>query len=297
MIDTLLVEKRHLLDQYKYWNSHIAESNSGNMVKATRLAKIERRLKEIRNTNSTYMLDESSLSRIYRHISGESASDSWGTLSAHRYEASEKENRESTEELKADLKRMGLGYVPLEGGWRECTDRDVPYNKCPEDKLRDSVERSFFVPGITRDQVEELRDKYKQNAVIYGDKKSGDSAYLINNDGSVDNLGRFSRETASQVLAQGYSKMRNGQRYVFRDVPADDPRKIERGTSFKAMASGESSAKRATNAEAIRGMYNDTIVNPATQNTIKVKTALSYGSAHPAYSAAMQYIRKKLDER
>lgn len=294
MIECIQAEKDALVKEYKYWTSYIAESNIGKIAQNKKLEIIKKRLFEITKLPHSYYLEESSLSRIQRHISGDSAAQSWGTISAERYAMSDEENRERTQQLKKDLRDMGHGFVELEGGWRECQEKGTPYSKCPEDKLENTVETSFFIPNISREEIESLRDKYEQDAVIYGDKKSKGNALLLNNDNTVDNLGKFSAETAGTVLAQGYSKMRNGRKYVFRDTPEDDPSKITRNTDFKQSMSGKNRETREANRQKIRQMYNQKILNPQTNKMILVKTALKYGQAHPAYNNAMQLIRNNI---
>ena len=66
-----------------------------------------------------------------------------------------------------------MGVHPLIGHWRECQDRDVEYKDCPEDKLVDVIERSYFVqrpddvsPDEFADLIFELANKYDQDGVV-----------------------------------------------------------------------------------------------------------------------------------
>jgi hypothetical protein len=315
MIDCLKVEKKYMLEAFRRIDEQVASNYIGRMGASAAKTRLLARQREIKELTHRYFLNESSLSRIYRHISGESAATSWGTLSAYRYIYSDEENEERGRALKQDLRDLGLGFVDMEGGWRECqaTRKDpktgkqvtVPYDECPEDQLKASVEQSLFVPNITRDQIEQLRDKYDQDGVIYGDRSTGGDALLLKNDRSVENLGQFGAESAERILAQGYSKIRNrpGQtrsnRFVFRDrKSAPPPAGLRRGGSFATSTVGTDRTPPTQDTKStIRQMYNDTIVNPQTKNSIKLKTALGYGKDHPVHKVAMDYIRQKLSEK
>jgi hypothetical protein len=288
MIDTRLVEIAQLKEQYTYWRDYITESVNGKIGKATKLTRIKTRLEELNeNSNSSYMLDEGSLSRIQRHIAGATAT-SWGMLSAERKGLSPQENAIRTAELKSKIREKGLGFVPMKGGWRECQDSDIPYNQCPPEKLVNTTENSFFVPNISRDDVHELGNAYQQDAIIYGGPDTKGFAQLVFGDGNVESIGKFNAENMDTVLSQGYSRMRNGRQFVFREKP----------TTPEPVGAAKTPAAKtpdATNAIAVQTMYNDLIVNPKTGKQIKLRSALRKN--HPAYKIAIRYINSKLQKK
>jgi len=101
-------------------------------------------------------LDEASLSRVFQHVQQQKNTKSWAMMTAFRYLNTPKENRELNKKLESDLRGKGLGFFKVEGRWRECTDSNMNYAQCPEDKLKDSIEESFFVPNISIKDAHEL---------------------------------------------------------------------------------------------------------------------------------------------
>jgi len=218
-----------------------------------------------------YNLDEASLSRAYQHVV-DKKSPSWGMITAYRYANSKKENLQANKRLEQDLRKMGHGYFKVEGHWQECQDKDVSYVDCPKDKLQDSTEESLFVPNITKDQIGDLCKKYEQDAVIYGDKDS--DAHLVFKNGSSENIGKFQ----PGKISQAYSKVKGGKTFIFgKEEPKKEPEK--QTLKLKSLLP--------------KDILNKTVKNPATGNTIKVKSALSYDKKSPVFQAAKQLITKK----
>ena len=98
-------------------------------------------------------------------------------ITAYRHSNNKKQNIQANKSLEGDLRGMGYGFFRVEGHWQECQDQNVPYDKCPKEKLVDSTETTFFVPNIQKEQIHSLCKKYEQDAVIYGDKDS--DAHLV----------------------------------------------------------------------------------------------------------------------
>ena len=218
-----------------------------------------------------YNLDEASLSRAYQHVV-DKKSPSWGMITAYRYANSKKENQQANKRLEQDLRKMGHGYFKVEGHWQECQDKDVSYVDCPKDKLQDSTEESLFVPNITKDQIGDLCKKYEQDAVIYGDKDS--DAHLVFKNGSSENIGKFQ----PGKISQAYSKVKGGKTFIFgKEEPKKEPEK--QTLKLKSLLP--------------KDILNKTVKNPATGNTIKVKSALNYDKKSPVFQAAKQLITKK----
>jgi len=99
-------------------------------------------------------LTESSLSRIWKHI--EEDIRSFGVISAYR--AGESDNKENHKKLKDMIRKMGLGYIEMKGGYKE--DEGGFVN-----------ERSLFVPNIKRKDVIDLGKEFDQDTVLYKDDK------------------------------------------------------------------------------------------------------------------------------
>tara|TARA_Y100001963_G_scaffold153348_1_gene239949 strand:- start:895 stop:1677 length:783 start_codon:yes stop_codon:yes gene_type:complete len=67
--------------------------------------------------------------------------------------ASSAENKERNQQLMQDLRDMNLGPIPVKGRYG-------------------SMENSYLIPNITRDEIIDLGMKYDQEAVIWGDRIS-----------------------------------------------------------------------------------------------------------------------------
>jgi len=113
--------------------------------------KIEEKLENY--LNNLDIITESGLSRIWQFIEEDR---SFGTISAFRHEYSNKENLERHKQLKIDIRKLGYGYVELNGGFNE--DGHIV------------SELSCFIPNISKKQIIELGVKYEQYSVLYKDK-------------------------------------------------------------------------------------------------------------------------------
>jgi hypothetical protein len=101
-------------------------------------------------------INESSLSRVSRHIQGRNI----GMISAQRIGFSEKENRERNRKLESDIRAAGHGFVHVKGRSME--------GGIPTD------EHSYLVVGTTGEDKGELKSflikhghKYDQDAVFH----------------------------------------------------------------------------------------------------------------------------------
>ena len=116
-------------------------------------------------------------------------------------EEQDRENNRRTEQLKKDIKDLGLSYVKTYGAWHE------------QDKT--TKEKSFLIPDITREQALELGKKYGQYSIIFKDKED-DTAYMLitldnenfgNVDGKFDMSGKekFTHVDAKDDELQNYT--------------------------------------------------------------------------------------------
>ena len=218
-------------------------------------------------------LDEASLSRVFQHVQQQKNTKSWAMMTAFRYLNTPKENRELNKKLESDLRGKGLGFFKVEGRWRECTDSNMNYAQCPEDKLKDSIEESFFVPNISIKDAHELGKKYDQDSVLYAGEQTKGNAFLLYRDGHTENMGKIHPDT----IQQAYSKMKSGPKSTFT---------FKRGVGQKAKQ--PDMAKLASNLP--KDIASKTIKNPETGKDIKVGSALKYDKKSPAYKAATSLV-------
>lgn len=97
------------------------------------------------------ILNESSLSRIWKHIRSDK---SFGVISPYRRDTPD-ENEQNYNELKHLIRVSKYGYIELIGGFNE------------EGTI--VKEKSIFIPKIGKDELIELGIKYDQYSVIYKD--------------------------------------------------------------------------------------------------------------------------------
>lgn len=231
-----------------------------------------------------YRIDEKTLGRVYQHVVDKKAT-SWGMMTAYRYSNTKKQNEQANKELESELRKKGLGFFKLEGHWQECQDKNVSYEDCPKDQLKDSTEQTLFIPNIKKDDIAELGKKYEQDAVIYGDRDS--DAHLIYKDGKTDNIGKFQ----AGKVAQAYSRLKGDRTFVF---SKDEPKKEKPKTDIFGKKI-DTKKKDINKLKSLlpKGILNKTIKNPETGNTIKVKSALGYGEKSPVYKAAQNLLNKR----
>ena len=93
---------------------------------------------------------ESSLSRMWQYVEGDK---SFGIISPFRKSDSKSENMKKYNELKKIVRDKKLGYIELEGGFKE-----------EGEWVR---EKSMFIPGIEKKDLIDLGEKFDQYSVIY----------------------------------------------------------------------------------------------------------------------------------
>ena len=116
-------------------------------------------------------------------------------LNADGSEKTKEENINRNFELRSKLNSIKMGVHQLIGHWRECKNKDISHQDCPESDMVDLVERSYFVPMPKEMDVDKfkeillsLSDEYQQDAIIFSDGKdinllfpNGDQASLGKN--------------------------------------------------------------------------------------------------------------------
>ncbi len=228
-------------------------------------------------------MDEASLSRAYQHVV-ERKSKSWGIMTAYRYANSPKENRQRNKELEGYFKSLGYGFFKVEGHWQECQDPNLNYVDCPKEKLQDSVEESFFVPNISKQEIADLGKKFDQDAVIYGGKETKGNAALIFKNGEMEDIGTFQ----PGKIEQAYSKLKGGKTWVFKKTgeapktepevqPKAEPKKDSKPIKLKSLLP--------------KGVADRMVKNPDTGKMIKMKSALKYDKSTPVHQTAVKMLQ------
>ena len=114
-------------------------------------------------------LEESSLSRIWQHVTDEDSS--FAVISAYRGIYSEDENLKRHNELRIKIRSLGYGYIEQKSG---CSyfNPEVGENASVEEK-------SFFIPNINFKDAITLGRMFKQESVLYKDKEKGFGLFIF----------------------------------------------------------------------------------------------------------------------
>lgn len=228
-----------------------------------------------------YDLDESSLGRIHQHIVSNPKVKNWGVVTASRGELTPAENAKRNKELENDLRKLGYGFVHVDGMWQECRKPNTEYKDCPDDMKVPTEEKSLFIPNISKEHIQSLGKKYQQDSVLFADeatKAKGEATFIDSKSGEAFNIGKF----APGKIAQGYSKLKGGKVFTFLEpgqkgeTPKEKPKKDD--MKLKSLLP--------------KGILDKTVKNPETGNMIKLKTALSHDKNSPLYKTALAMVKK-----
>ena len=227
-----------------------------------------------------YDINEASLGRIYQHVVSNPKMKNWGVVTASRGELTPAENKQRNKELENDLRKLGYGFVHVDGMWQECRKPDTEYKDCPDDMKVPTEEKSLFIPNISQEHIQALGKKYQQDSVLFADDKAkanGEATFIDSKSGESFNIGKFS----PGKIAQGYSKMKGGKVFTFE--PQAEPKKSEPKKDDMKLKSLIPA-----------GILDKTIKNPDTGKMIKVKSALKYDDTHKVKQAAKDMIKTAL---
>jgi len=227
-----------------------------------------------------YDINEASLGRIYQHVVSNPKMKNWGVVTASRGELTPAENKQRNKELENDLRKMGYGFVHVDGMWQECRKPDTEYKDCPDDMKVPTEEKSLFIPNISQQHIQALGKKYQQDSVLFADEKTkekGEATFIDSKSGEAFNIGKF----APGKVAQGYSKMKGGKVFTFE--PEAEPKKSEPKKDDMKLKS-----------LLPKGILDKMVKNPDTGRMIKVKSALKYDDNHIVKKAAKDMIKTAL---
>jgi hypothetical protein len=160
--------------------------------------------------NEGINLDESSLSRIFTHI--RQGKRAFGVISPFRGELPKSENEERYKELKKAVRTLGYGFIEMQGGFKE------------EDGF--TLEKSLFIPNISRKEIVDLGIKYDQYSVLYKDSDEFLEIGTNSNAGIKRVKNRFqfkdrnSLELAQDAMKDFFSKLikgsHRGKKFLFK---------------------------------------------------------------------------------
>ena len=228
-----------------------------------------------------YDLNEASLGRIYQHVVSNPKMKNWGVVTASRGELTPAENKQRNKELENDLRKLGYGFVHVDGMWQECRKPNTEYKDCPDDMKVPTEEKSIFVPNISKEHIQALGKKYQQDSVLFADEKTkanGEATFIDSKSGEAFNIGKF----APGKIAQGYSKMKGGKVFTFEPEAETKVEPKKDDMKLKSLLP--------------KGILDKTVKNPDTGKIIKVKSALKYDDTHKVKQAAKAMIKTALNK-
>jgi len=152
-------------------------------------------------------IDEGSMSRVWEKLNNVD----FAIITAYRKSNPKDKNVRLNRDLRFALNSAKLGSYPLVGHWRECELTDVPWDKCPADKLHDVIERSYLVPRNKdvspedfKKLIFDLAKKYQQDAVVI---KVADLGLFGVYDSKTENeFVKFDKGVALNRVQQAYSQ-------------------------------------------------------------------------------------------
>ena len=160
-------------DDFAYSNNRMKEIEEQISLWKSEVAKRSEKKSDALHESEEEILDETKPARFNQHLGKDK---SFANISASRSndefeqpgmerekQLQSEENNRKTEELKKDIKDLGLSYIKTYGAWRETGAT--------------TQEDSFLIPNITKEQALELGKKYGQYSVIFKDKGE-DTAYM-----------------------------------------------------------------------------------------------------------------------
>jgi hypothetical protein len=159
------------------------------------------------------VISESGLSRLWQ----KAQNTDFCIITAYRRkdragkDRTKEDNVLANRELRSALNHHKLGGYPLVGHWQECELPDTPYDECPLDKRKDTIERSYFVPRFKdfdpKSFVElcfALAKKYDQDAIVM--KVDSENLFGVYDSKTKDELVKFSKNIQFGKVQQAYSQ-------------------------------------------------------------------------------------------
>lgn len=176
-------------------------------------------------------LFEGSLSRIMSHAHN-AKEVGFAILTSWRQANQKSTNLANFSALQQAVRAKGLGFIQLRGHWQECQDSNVPYDQCPTDQLKDSIEPSIMVFGIDQKLATDLGKQFDQDAVVYAGPDTGGSAQLHFKDGSTMDIGTFN----PMAVGQAYSEYRSRSEKKAKGLPPAERHFMFEGWSYPAQS-------------------------------------------------------------
>lgn len=192
---TCYLPDEHITEVCKILPNSFNKAVMGKLDEEVHFKYLTKPMEELDATN----LEASSMTRVLHWF--EDQDTNVGVVSACVEQNSEKitpENKQRTEQLKKDIRKLGYGYIPVEGGYIENRDGNSIKVK----------ELSFIIPNILRKEIVYLCKKYNQNSVLY---KEGSSITYLDGKGVVVDKLKTKLNLNQSDLDNYYSKLVKGK--------------------------------------------------------------------------------------
>jgi hypothetical protein len=178
------------------------------------------------NSENNNLISESSLNRIISLRNKD-----WVIISAHRLNKTKRENIQRNRILRGILNDMKMGVHQLVGHWKECTIPNMTYDECPENKLEDTIERSYYV--VKPDNMDKEKflnmmlnlleiDGEKQDALVYHDSEE-DIIYVMDENKNIfEEFKNWKLGEIGQAYSQHVKKMNVPFKFEGLEIPSNN---------------------------------------------------------------------------
>lgn len=141
-------------------------------------------------------ITESSLSRVWQHVNSDK---NFAVISAFHLYSPLEENLAAHQQLKNDVRSLGLGFIDQGSGYT------YKHKHTGTESLAE--ERSLFIPNIKKEDALKLGKKYQQESILFKDESEFVIWYIET--GKKDDFNRGSTDTMTfdqNTLKYAYSQ-------------------------------------------------------------------------------------------
>lgn len=168
---------------------------------------------------SKSLINEVSISYIHK-IWKQSNQPPFAILTAYTT-TNDNSDPSDTIKLENDIKQLisnnnDIKYYKTEGYWTHCINSSYTYETCPAEYLKQIVEKSFFVTGISLEDAKSIASKYGAEAFIYSGKETNGLVRIVDADTNdmYTTFGKFTPNT----IRLAYTASKDEKLYTFEGI-------------------------------------------------------------------------------
>lgn len=127
--------------------------------------------KKFVNCDNNNLISEASLSRLLDYAYN--SNRDFAIITAYRAIFDKETNIKRNRKLRSTLNENKLGTYQLVGHWQECQLKEIPWQNCPKEHLKDVIERSYLVVKPDNMKLNVFYDLMVNLMTIDGEKQDG----------------------------------------------------------------------------------------------------------------------------